>query len=320
MRLWHAPARALPVTVRPVGGETIVSYARRLSAANDLPPTTILRTIGQLTGNGSGKHLLICDARLNEQAAARLETCTGIPRPRLARALPALRGQLHPGQSLPPDRPALRFHRVHPRPACRQCELAASGPSGPSVLLLPGWAPLACRRHRRWLGPDHEPGQYDLSAARDILTAHRRLARLLARSGDRAWAYGEFLTAWNMAQDWTRCEPRLMPVFSQRWRDRAAALGITTTGKQPPRVVTFPEAVTLAAILTDLDWRRNVALDWDDRPYYQRIAESIGERSYPRWLLANDPVRWWIRYHRARFEQLRHRPWGKPPPENRHFK
>ena len=84
--------------------------------------------------------------------------------------------------------------------------------------------------------------------------------------------------------------------------------------------MTFPEAVTLAAILTDLDWRRNVALDWDDRPFYQRIAESIGERSYPRWLLANNPVRWWIRYHRARFEQLRHRPWGKPPPENRHFK
>ena len=84
-----------------------------------------------------------------------------------------------------------------------------------------------------------------------------------------------------------------MPVFSQRWRDRAAALGITTTRKQPPRVVTFPEAVTLAAILTDLDWRRTVALDWNDRPYYQRIAESIGERSYPRWLLANNPVRWW---------------------------
>ena len=96
MRLWHAPARALPVTVRPVGGETIVSYARRLSAANDLPPTTILRTLGQLTGSGTGKHLLICDTRLNEQAAGRLETCTGIPRPRLSRALPALRGQLHP--------------------------------------------------------------------------------------------------------------------------------------------------------------------------------------------------------------------------------
>ena len=45
-----------------------------------------------------------------------------------------------------------------------------------------------------------------------------------------------------------------------------------------------------------------------------------GQRNYPRWPLANDPVRWWIRYHRARFGQLRYRPWDKPPPENRHFK
>jgi len=48
MRLWQAPARALPVTARPAGGETIVSYARRLSVANDLPPTTVLRALGQL--------------------------------------------------------------------------------------------------------------------------------------------------------------------------------------------------------------------------------------------------------------------------------
>jgi len=321
VRLWHAPARALPVTVRPVGGETVVSYARRLSAANDLPPATILRALGQLTNMGSGKHLLICDARLNEQAAGRLEAYTGIPGTRLARALPALRGQLHPGQALPPNRPALRFRRAHPRPACRQCELAASGPSGPDALVLSGWTPLACRRHRRWLGLAGETSQYDLSAARDILAAGRRLAAILARSGDRAWAYREFLNAWNIAQDLTECEPRRMPVFSQRWRGRATALGITKTGKRPPRVVTFPEAVTLTAILTDLDWRRDVALEWiDDSPFYQRIAESIGETSYPRWFLANDPVRYWIRYHRARFEQLRNWSHSEPPPENRHFK
>ena len=68
-----------------------------------------------------------------------------------------------------------------------------------------------------------------------------------------------------MTQDWTGCDPRRMPVFSQRWRDRAAALGITVTGKWPPWVVTFPEAVTLTAILTDLNWRRYIALEWADR-------------------------------------------------------
>ena len=65
-----------------------------------------------------------------------------------------------------------------------------------------------------------------------------------------------------------------MPIFSQRWRDRTATLGITKTGKRPPRVTTFPEAVALAAVLTDLEWRRDVALALiDDRPFYQRIAE-----------------------------------------------
>ena len=322
MRLWHAPARALPVTVRPICGETIVSYARRLSVANDLPPATILRALGELTGNGTGKHLLICDAQPNEHAAGRLEAYTDIPRTRLTRALPALREQLHPGQTLPPNRPALCFRRTEPRarPACRHCQLAASGTSGPDALVLPRWSPLLCRRHRRWLGLADETRQHDLSAARDILAADRRLARLLACSDDRAWTRREFHAAWNMAQDWTECDPRRMPVFSQRWRERAAVLGITRAEKWPPRVVTFPEAVTLATILTDLDWRRHVALDWDDRPFYQHIAESIGEQSHPRWFLTNDPIRRWIRGHRARFEKLRLRPWGEPAPENRHFK
>ena len=127
---------------------------------------------------------------------------------------------------------------------------------------------------------------------------------------------------WNMAQDWTGFDPRLrrMPAFTQRWRDRAAALGITVTGKQPPRIVTFPEAVTLAAILTNLNWRRHVALDWDNQPFYQRVAESIGEQSYPTWPHSTDPVRRWVRVHRARFQQLRAWSWGKPPPPAERFK
>ena len=321
MRLWHAPARPLPVTVRPVGGETVVSCARRLSAANDLPPTTVLRALGQLAA-GSGKHLLICDARLNDHAAERLGAYTGISRARLSLARPALRGQLHPGQELPPNRPAVCFRREHPRPACRHCQLAAGGPSGPEVLLLRGWVPLLCRRHRRWLGPDHEPGQHDLSAATDILAAERRLAVLVARSGDRAWAWREFRMAWNMTQDWTGFNPRFkrMPVFSQRWRDRAAALGITVTGKYPPRIATFPEAVALATIITNLNWRRHVALEWDTQPFYQRIAESIGEQSYPSWPYDSDPVRRWTRIHRAKFEPLRSWSWRRPVPPPERFK
>jgi hypothetical protein len=71
VKLWHAPARALPVTVRPLGGETVISYARRLAEANELPATAIMRALGQLS-QGSGYHLFEHDAWLNEQALDRL--------------------------------------------------------------------------------------------------------------------------------------------------------------------------------------------------------------------------------------------------------
>ncbi len=125
----------------------------------------MLRALGEFNGRGSGTHLLTgFEAQLNEHAAARLEEYTGRPRGRLARVLPGLRGG-YPGRPLPPNRPALCFYVVHTRLACRRCQLAASGPSGPDALILPGWTPLACHRHRRWLGRDHEPAQHDLSAA-----------------------------------------------------------------------------------------------------------------------------------------------------------
>jgi hypothetical protein len=81
--------------------------------------------------------------------------------------------------------------------------------------------------------------------------------------------------------------------------------------------VTFPEAVMLAAILTDLNWRRHGALDWDNQPFCRRIAGSTGEQSYPSWPFSHDLVRRWVLFHRARFAQLRAWSWGKPPPAGR---
>jgi hypothetical protein len=77
--------------------------------------------------------------------------------------------------------------------------------------------------------------------------------------------------------------------------------------------VAFPEAVALAAIRTDLDLRRDIALGWDYRPLYRRISASIGEQRYQAWAYHNAPIRRWIRVHRARFEQLRNGTWRKPP-------
>jgi hypothetical protein len=323
VKLWHAPARPLPVTIRPIAGETLPSYTRRLAAVNDLTPYAILRGLGQLR-TGAGKHLLVCDARLNEQAAARLEAYTGIPAERLARAIPAMARRLHSGNVLPADRPALCFHRVQTRPPCRRCELAASGPAGPAALVLPGRTPLVCRRHRRWLGPPHDATQHDVSPAPEILSAGRRLARLLARSSDRPWTWREFQTAWHIARQWPDPDIHRKPALDRRWHDRATALGTptlvtTSTGRRTSWIVAFPEAVALTAILTDLDLRRHIALERDDQPLRGRIAASIGEQHDLAWAY-HDPVRRWARIHRARFEQLGHRPWHRPLPPPNHFK
>jgi hypothetical protein len=195
------------------------------------------------------------------------------------------------------------------------------GTAGPGALVLPGWTPIICRRHRRWLGPAHDTAQHDLPAAPDVLAAGRRLAGLLARSGDRAWTWKEFQTAWTIAWGWPHSAIQHMPALAQRWNDRAAALRTTAlvttpAGKRASWIVAFPEAVALTAILTDLDLRRHIALKWDHRPLYRRISASIGEQSNPSWPGYHDPIRRWIRIHRARFEQLRYGAWPPlPPPE-----
>jgi hypothetical protein len=74
-------ARVLPVTLRPMGGETVISYARRLSEANDLRPAAVMRALGQLS-QPSGYHLLDHDAWLNDRALGRLETFSGNSRHR----------------------------------------------------------------------------------------------------------------------------------------------------------------------------------------------------------------------------------------------
>jgi hypothetical protein len=325
MRVWHLPARRLPVVTRPIAGETIPSYARRLGTANDLPGTTMLRALGEFNGRTSGMHLLTgFEARLNEHAAARLEAFTGKPRDLLARVLPGLRGGRDRGPALPPDRPALCFYVVRTRLACRRCQLAASGPDGPDALITPGWTPLVCHRHRRWLGRDHEAAQHDLSAVPDILAASRRLAQVLARSGDRAWAWKEFVHAWELTRHQPDYAMKYMPAQERRWRDRAAAFGIplfTGSGTRAiaSAIVAFPEAVALAAIITDLRLRRYVALEWDARPLYWRIGASLGESPRPGWTY-NDPAHRWASAHYNRFERIRRESWGRPLPPPERFK
>ena len=234
MRRWLQPARTLPVTLRPIGGETVNSYTLRLSAANGLIPTAILRSLGQFTERSG--HLLARDSWLNDQALARLEAFSAISRPRLLRALPALRQgppSSRPGP-LPGDRPALHCYIPQPRPwpACRLCTLRASLGTTPSALVRPPLSPLICSRHQRWLGTSDEPADTGISAVPEILTAYRRFQRLRS-SSDPQMAADCIQAAWNITRAWAR-EPHCRPRLRARWRSRAGNSS-RTRHSAPPR-------------------------------------------------------------------------------------
>ena len=312
MRLCQLPARPLPVTLRPLGGETVISYTRRLAEVNGLAPTAIFRALGQVIP-GSGHHLLDHDAWLNDQAIARLEAFSALPRHRLATVLPALRwGPPRWFPPLPEGSPALRCYRPWPaaRPACRPCALRACGGTTATVLVRPQASPLLCRRHLRWLGGAAETAQAGISAAPEILTAHRRYQQILARSSDRKWAAASIGAAWRITTHWAH-DPYRRPRLRSRWQDRASRLGLTGPPSQP--AVTFPEAVALAQVLTDPDWRRHVATvrEWQLDRFYWRIALQLGEPSC-RFPSRGDPIVTWTARHRSRFAPIRDSFWKRP--------
>lgn len=301
MRRWLQPARALPVTLRPVGGETVNSYALRLSAANGLVPTAVLRSLGQVT-QASGHHLLARDSWLNAQALARLEALSAISLPRLAQALPALQGApSSPLPELPGDRPALHCYVPEPRPwlACRACTLHASLGTTPTAMVRPRESPLVCRRHQRWLGTADEPADIGIAAVPEILAARRRLQRLRLAGSNLEVADGCFQAAWNITRVWAR-EPHCRPRLRARWRARAGKLGPGTALSS--RVVTFPEAVALAEVLADPGWRQHVATvpARQAGQFYRRVSARLGEGTYqaPAY---DDPLIAWAQHHRSGF-------------------
>jgi hypothetical protein len=348
MKLWQMEAQRLPVLVRPLGGETIPSFARRLSEANDLPSTTILRAIG--TYYSTGKHLFARDAWLNDEAINRLQTYSGIPRRHLEQALPGLRWG-HPYAdtitAMPSGIPALRCYPLRPAPryACSGCASRAAVAAQTAPALVRSTAgPLICRTHRRWLGGIYEIAQLDISNAREIVTAHRRYRRLLTHH-DRTLVTTEFRAAHRVTTGWAGPDTRLLatwrtklmldrlpyPGLRTRWQERAENLGLPNSHEHPGAhpAVTFPEAVALTEILTDLNWRRHVALVPDyllDR-FHNRVAQRLNQKP-ARFRWNPDPLKTWVHDHRYKYSAMRQQLYAddkfngypRPFPEIRHFK
>ncbi|MGO4613758.1 TniQ family protein [Nocardia sp. 2YAB30] len=194
MKPWQNPAGLLPVRVRPVHAETLVSYIFRLADANALTrPTLLLRALGEPRGAlpvaSWPEHYEIT---LNTAAARRLEIFTGMPAARLRRALPAL-AATSPGPD--PATPTFHGHRsVRLREHCQEC--VARLPGQPRIRVHDLSAPEVCRRHRRWVRITHtRPQQVDLSGSGAVLGAHRRLNRLCSDTGDRDWTMKQLAAA-----------------------------------------------------------------------------------------------------------------------------
>lgn len=343
MKLWQQPPQQLPVKVRPLGLETLTSYATRLAAANELArPTILIRALGHPHGNLAATTMHDYDLALNPLALARLETFTGIPAARLRKSLPAVNRR----PDLPGDIPRIKLVRRWPKGIDRLCDrCAARVPGTPTISTYRPEFPAICVRHRRWLDADKQQrpalSQVDFDDVPEILTAYRRYRRLRARivvdADSREWFRMQMLDAMQIVSAWVIPSRRDHPRLHETWTARTPKLWPWLTVTVPSDPLVFPEAVALAEIITDLHWRRHVAMahyDTDLRPFFHRVAARLGQ---PRMFAITtrcsgrtDPLRWWVDGVRRRFEAVRTEHWRRawspsgspndPFPEIRHFK
>ena len=297
----HAPQQ-LPVRVRPIRGETVVSYASRLATANELArPTILLRAIGQPRIMIPPSTELF-DVRLNQHSLRRLEVFTGIPADRLTKALPSLANLTATPATIPAIHP---FRTQQLRQPCHTC--TARIPGRPDIQTYPVLFPRICARHNRWIDSDRRErvSQFDLTHTPELITAHRRYGRLR----ERAWAEGRdpewvreqvWAATWVIA-GWAERGYRTMTrVFHDRVEARLQALGLADTAGHR-RLLVFPEAVALAELFCDLDWRRHVAMvdhefGFDMSTFVRAVGRRLGQPpSFAARLSCSstDPLRTW---------------------------
>lgn len=281
--LWQQHAQQLPVRVRPLRQETLTSYATRLAAANALArPTILLRALGHPHGNLTQTTMHDYDIALNAPALARLETFTGIPTERLRKALPAINHRAN----LPGDIPRIKLFRCwglrRPcdglrRPGRRPPDDPHPPTAIPGDLRTPpplarrGQSPDPDRPHRHTGDPHRAPAATSACAPTSPLTP-------TAGNGFGGNCTPRQTSSRAGSSPATATTPRLHKV----WAARHAVLRPWSTvlvGYQP---LVYPEAVALAEIITDLNWRRHVAMvqhDIDLKPFFHRVAARLGQPS-----------------------------------------
>jgi len=319
LKLWQQPALPLPFRVRPIRGETTMSYVFRLATANELiKPTTLLRSIGQ-PSNVQPHQFMLRDGfevELNAPALQRLVLFAGIPLQRLRRCLP-----LPAFTGTADDHRAPRLAMVgavsQTRSHCTLC--IARLPGSPPIKVHHRYATAICRRHRRWLGIPTAPGQFDLSNTPEIINANRRHDRLLRPQEPQHWTQIGLQAAEGVTTSWLRMfhlpsQPRL----AGGWKQRSTRLA-STTGREPPeQLVVLPETVVLAEIFCDPHWRREIATAgrYGHRRFYLHVAHRLGLPSgfATRIHVPGDPLRNWVNQHQAQHRAAHTAAWPRPNP------
>jgi hypothetical protein len=222
--------QGLPMRVAPITGETIASYLARLATGNHLPVSLLLAHLPLWFSARSLTHDdLTGSARASETEVEGLAALTRLTRATLLRALPAFGSSTHHG------RPPVRA--TH---ACRRCA-ARHGHDEPVPVHLPAHHRV-CTKHRLWLG---DTVQIDLSAAPQIVHAHRRADRLARRHTGPRLVLAEVterqqIIATRHGKHRTPIERRLTSIIST---DRGLALD------HPDLIdaATYPETISNAA-------------------------------------------------------------------------
>lgn len=283
MKTWQHPVRPLPRTVRPVLGETTVSYVVRLATENHLTPMTLFRYLGQgLYAPPAHQHVLGCNVLLNPAATRRLAAAAQRPVGDLQRALPDLTFAHEQHLALPTDRPAVRWrNRYHQTTACVTC-MSRRGIRVPVLTYRPAPLDRICLRHGIWLdGP-----QIDVNPLPEVLAAFRGYRRFCRRHGtDQPVMHA----AETIVRDWYQRQTH--PALTARWDNRWHAINVERhhTASGISTLITLPEIVAITGHLLI----RRPTRQRSDYDFLKTLTQKIGLRG-PWEFQALDPLKLWL--------------------------
>ncbi|MFE7314238.1 TniQ family protein [Streptomyces sp. NPDC057555] len=247
----YGPRRPLPLTVRPVPGESTGSFVNRLAHANGLSLADFLDRVGQ--GKASAdpsqvdKYPGYTEMYVNESGLCYLAVLADRPPDLQQRALPSLSAV----RLLPDEQEAvwrwpwepLAGHIVRCCPLCAHARRISE-----AVWLASPDTWQVCLRHGYWSddargrGPDF----VRLAKLPETMTAHRVRHQLAARLG----SAGEelFADAFQVSVHWWTRMPD-----TARWVQRAWTAGLGAQEMRAAPLVIYPEAAELACSMRDFE-------------------------------------------------------------------